>query len=71
MIFYIKINSFVLRIEKVGLDENVMHVQIQVDELDRGVSEIETEFQEQRQKLKPNLYWKLYYDKRCRVTFIT
>ena len=45
----IKINSFVLRIEKV--EENVMHVQSQVDELDRGVSAIETEFQEQRQKL--------------------
>ena len=48
----IKINSFVLRIiliEKV--DKNVMHVQSQFDELDRGVSAIETGFQEQRQKL--------------------
>ena len=48
----IKINSFVLRIiliEKV--DKNVMHVQSQFDELYRGVSAIETGFQEQRQKL--------------------
>ena len=45
-----KLNSIVGRIDKV--ENEVLELQTHVEELDRGVSFIETEFQEQKSKIK-------------------